>query len=69
MKLQALLKRQSEGHRLKKGKTFTPEELNKFLKEAPDHPVPLTKVALIVGLMGACRTNESHSMKIEDIED
>lgn len=46
MKLQAFLKRQSEGHQPKKSKTFTPEEVNKFIKEAPDHSYLMTKVFL-----------------------
>ncbi|KAL3283125.1 hypothetical protein HHI36_006281 [Cryptolaemus montrouzieri] len=68
-KLQLFLKRNSEGHQPKKAKTFTPEELNKFIKEAPDKKFLLTKVDLIMEIMGACRSIELYAMKIGDIED
>lgn len=46
-KLRALLKRQSEKHVTKKAKTFTPEQLNNFIKEAPDEKYLATKVVNI----------------------
>ncbi|KAJ8913815.1 hypothetical protein NQ315_002721 [Exocentrus adspersus] len=39
------------GHRPKKAKTFTPEEVHKFINEAPNDIYLLTKVALVMGLM------------------
>ncbi|XP_045472763.1 uncharacterized protein LOC123679295 [Harmonia axyridis] len=68
-KLRAFLKRQSEKHVAKKAKTFTPEQLNNFINEAPDEKYLATKVALIMGIMGACRAAELHSMQITDLED
>lgn len=45
-KLRAFLKRKSEGYEAKKAKTLTPEEINKFIKEAPDNIYLLHKVRL-----------------------
>lgn len=44
LKLKALLKRNSNGYQPKRSKTLTPEEINKFLYEAPDSIYLLTKV-------------------------
>ncbi|XP_060516643.1 uncharacterized protein LOC132708080 [Cylas formicarius] len=66
-KLHALLKRQSEGYQPKKSKAFTGQEINKFIYEAPDTKYLATKVALIMGVMGACRSNELHAMKIQHV--
>lgn len=43
-KLKAFLKRKSDGYRPKESKIFTSEEINKFIKEAPDNEYLLTKV-------------------------
>lgn len=43
-KLRAFLKRKSEGYEAKKAKTFTADELNKFIQEAPDEIYLATKV-------------------------
>lgn len=43
-KLRAFLKRKSTGYRPKKSKIFTSEEINKFIKEAPDNVYLLAKV-------------------------
>lgn len=45
-KLRAFLKRKSEKHIVKKAKTFTPEQLNSFINEAPDESYLATKVSL-----------------------
>lgn len=45
-KLRSFLKRTSEGYEPKKSKTLTPEEINKFIKEAPDKLYLLHKVRL-----------------------
>lgn len=46
VKLRAFLKRKSAGYRPKKSKIFTSEEINKFIKEAPDNVYLLAKVCL-----------------------
>ncbi|KAJ3655710.1 hypothetical protein Zmor_014830 [Zophobas morio] len=68
-KLRAFLKRQGENYQPKKAKTVSPQQITKFITEAPDVKYLATKVALIMGIMGACRTQELHSMRIQDIKD
>ncbi|XP_061723705.1 uncharacterized protein LOC133529938 [Cydia pomonella] len=68
-KLLALLKRKSEGFKAKKAKTFSPEELKKFIEEAPDQNHLFNKVAVILGIMGACRRQELHNLKNNNIID
>ncbi|KAJ3661162.1 hypothetical protein Zmor_005572 [Zophobas morio] len=68
-KLRAFLKRQGENYQPKKAKTLSPQQITKFITEAPDVKYLATKVALIMGIMGACRTQELHSMRIQDIKD
>ncbi|XP_031350487.1 uncharacterized protein LOC116176152 [Photinus pyralis] len=68
-KLRTFLKRKSDGHLKKKSKIFSPEEINAFFNNAPDEVYLATKVALIMGLMGACRACELSDMKVEDIKD
>lgn len=46
-KLQAFLKRQSDGYSAKKSKVFTRENVEKFLTEAPDYEFLATKVKSI----------------------
>lgn len=47
LKLKAFLKRQSDGYRPKKSKIFTSNDINKFIKEAPDEIYLATKVSFI----------------------
>jgi integrase len=49
------LKQQSVGHRLKKSKVFTLEEMERFLDTASDDEYLLLKLVLIVGVFGGCR--------------
>lgn len=44
LKLRAFLKRRSDGYTAKKSKTLTSQEINVFIKEAPDNKFLLTKV-------------------------
>lgn len=46
-KLQAFLKRKSTGFKSKKSKILTSEDIKKFLNEAPDNQLLMTKVSVI----------------------
>lgn len=43
-KLRAFLKRKSEGYQAKKSQTFTPQQIDKFINEAPDDKYLAIKV-------------------------
>lgn len=47
-KLIAFLKRKSQGFKSKKAKTFSAEQLRKFLNEAPGHEHLLSKVHMLI---------------------
>lgn len=67
-KVIALIKSKAEGYTGKKSKTFSPDEINKFLKEAHDDEYLAAKVALIFGIVGACRRQELHRLQFTDVE-
>ncbi|CAH0552504.1 unnamed protein product [Brassicogethes aeneus] len=67
-KLQALLKRKSDGFKSKKSKVLNSQQINTFLKNAPDRKYLLMKVILIFGICGACRRQEIRNIKTEDVE-
>lgn len=50
-------------------KTFTAEQINRFLTEAPDEKYLVAKVILIIGVTGALDRRELHSLNIDDIQD
>lgn len=52
-KLVAFLKRQSDGYKCKKSKVFTSQEIETFLKQAPDDVYLATKVKLILILFSS----------------
>ncbi|XP_044264585.1 uncharacterized protein LOC123011281 isoform X2 [Tribolium madens] len=56
--VKAFLKQHSVGHRAKKSKVFTGEELERFLDTAPDDKFLLLKVVFIMGVAGGCRIGE-----------
>ncbi|XP_028132030.2 uncharacterized protein LOC126892541 [Diabrotica virgifera virgifera] len=68
-KVIAFLKRQNQGYKANNAKTFSREEVNKFLLDAPDHNYLLMKVLLIFGISGACRCDELVKMVTKDVED
>ena len=68
-KLKAYLKRQSDGYKSKKSKILTAKEIKTFLEQAPDREFLFMKVALIIGISGACRKQELRNLKTSDIED
>ncbi|KAJ8960468.1 hypothetical protein NQ318_013752 [Aromia moschata] len=57
-KLRSFLKRMSDT-----------EELQQFLNEAPDEMYLLTKVAVAIGVTGACRREELWKLKTDDLKD
>uniref|UniRef100_A0A1Q3EXH3 Putative crypton-1 tc n=1 Tax=Culex tarsalis TaxID=7177 RepID=A0A1Q3EXH3_CULTA len=67
--LKSFLKRKADGYSPKKSKIFTKEQVFNFLKEADDSFHLVTKVALIVGVYGACRRDELLKLTLDDIED
>jgi integrase len=69
LRLKALLKRKSMGYKPKRTKTLTSMEIDKFLSEAPDEKYLFTKVALVIGINGACSRQELYQLKVDDIED
>ncbi|KAL0881723.1 hypothetical protein ABMA27_001517 [Loxostege sticticalis] len=69
-KLNSFLKRRvykSDGFTSKKSKILTSDEVEKFLNEAPDDRYLATKVALIFGVVGACRREELANITLKDI--
>lgn len=46
VKLKAFLKRQGEGYRPRKSRVLTNEQIEVFLKDAPDHKYLMMKVSL-----------------------
>lgn len=67
--LHAFLKRQSQGYRAKKSNILTKENVSRFMTEAEDETYLMTKVALIVGIAGACRKSELTFLRVGDILD
>ncbi|PSN44039.1 hypothetical protein C0J52_19607 [Blattella germanica] len=68
-KLYSLLKQKSVGYNGKKAKVFSTDEIKIFIDEAPDNTHLLIKVLLILGVMGACRRQELHDLKFDDVKD
>ncbi|KAJ8910067.1 hypothetical protein NQ315_004960 [Exocentrus adspersus] len=50
-------------------RTFTKEEIARFLKEADDKKFLLTKVGLVIGIAGACRKQELTNLLNEKVKD
>ncbi|KAJ8911856.1 hypothetical protein NQ315_012521 [Exocentrus adspersus] len=65
-KLLAFLKRQNVGFRPKKSNVYSRKNIENFLNKAPNNLLPI-KVALIIGVSGACRTDELVKMKMLDV--
>ncbi|KAJ8915302.1 hypothetical protein NQ315_014810 [Exocentrus adspersus] len=53
----------------KKSKILTSKNINDFLEHAPDDKYLFMKVALIIGISGACRKQELRNIKTSDIQD
>lgn len=67
-KLVAFLKRKNEGYKAKKASVFTPQEIEQFLREAPDDNFLATKVACVLGVAGACRRVEMEKLTVENVQ-
>ncbi|KAJ8912123.1 hypothetical protein NQ315_013212, partial [Exocentrus adspersus] len=65
-KLLMFLKRQNVGFKSKKSSVFSRQNIDDFLAEAPEEFLPI-KVALIIAISGACRSDELLKMKVTDI--
>ncbi|KAJ3615881.1 hypothetical protein MTP99_005967 [Tenebrio molitor] len=68
-KLMAYLKNQSRGYRPKKAEVLERTHVEEFLTRACDKEYLMIKVALIMGVSGACRCCELTNLKISDVED
>ncbi|KAJ8975091.1 hypothetical protein NQ317_006505, partial [Molorchus minor] len=68
-KLIAFLKRTGDGYQAKKSKILTKSEIDRFLSSADDKDFLMIKVGLILGIAGACRTDELVNLTVDDIED
>ncbi|KAJ8972420.1 hypothetical protein NQ317_002270 [Molorchus minor] len=68
-KLIAFLKKTGDGYQAKKSKILTKSEIDRFLSSADDKEFLMIKVGLILGIAGACRTDELVNLTVDDIED
>ncbi|KAK5637852.1 hypothetical protein RI129_000150 [Pyrocoelia pectoralis] len=68
-KLRTFLKKQNVGYKAKKSKIFSRDQLNRFLRDAPNHAYLMWKVCLLIGIAGACGRDELRQISIEDIAD
>ncbi|CAH1366183.1 unnamed protein product, partial [Tenebrio molitor] len=67
-KLIAFLKKETVGNIPKKSKILEDDHIKTFLAEAPDYSFLSLKIALIMGISGACRREELCKMSIDYIE-
>ncbi|XP_036141434.1 uncharacterized protein LOC105833640 isoform X3 [Monomorium pharaonis] len=68
-KLRRFLSKEAQGFQPKITKVLTTKQIKKFLDNAPDHTYLSIKVAMILGICGACRRRELTRITINDIED
>lgn len=68
-KVIAFLKKKMVGFRPKKSKILSPDDVEKFLSNAPDNIYLLHKVATIFGIAGACRREELTNLLIENVKE
>ncbi|KAJ8912503.1 hypothetical protein NQ315_000679 [Exocentrus adspersus] len=68
-KLTSYLKVESRKYKTKKAKILERNRIEEFLKKAPDVEYLQVKVALILGVAGACRCNELTFLDISDVQD
>ncbi|KAJ3660998.1 hypothetical protein Zmor_005423 [Zophobas morio] len=63
------IKRQSEGHVLKKSKILEKGQVQQFIIETPNDVFLMAKVALIFGIAGALRKHELLELQTNNVED
>ena len=64
----AFLKKLNKRYVSKKAKTL-PEQVEKFIPEAPDKKWLLAKIVTIFSIFGCCRCDELLSLTLNDVED
>lgn len=67
-KLRAFLKRKNDGYKPKKSSVFTREQVNDFLLQASDDTYLLMKVVAVLGIAGACRSDELCKLTMENVK-
>lgn len=68
-KVIAFLKRHKDEYKPKKSSILSMDNVEQFLKEAPDNMYLFMKVVLIFGVNGACRTSELCNLMVHDVQD
>ncbi|KAJ8975485.1 hypothetical protein NQ317_012206, partial [Molorchus minor] len=58
-----------DGYQAKKSKILTKSEIDRFLSSVDDKEFLMIKVGLILGIAGACRTEELVNLTVDDIKD
>ncbi|KAI4467934.1 hypothetical protein MML48_2g00007959 [Holotrichia oblita] len=67
-KLIAFLKRKNDSYMPKKAAVFEEHHIRQFITDAPDEVFLPIKAILIIGIAGACRTDELCNMKVADVD-
>ncbi|XP_057339902.1 uncharacterized protein LOC130677239 [Microplitis mediator] len=68
-RLKTLIKNNAKGHRQKKAKVFSWNDIKKFIDKAPDDGYLIEKVVAIFDIAGAMRGGEFPDLRVQDIED
>jgi integrase len=68
-KISQWLKNQDKYHKRKKATTFSRQEIDLFLEQAPDDSYFIHKLAFLIGLYGGLRIGELGLLNFEDIEE
>ena len=68
-KVVAFIKKKSTSHAAKKSAAFSRGHIERYLREANDDLYLPVKVAMLLGLFGACRKSELAAMEVGDIND
>ena len=66
--VKSFMKTNGLGYSPKQSRIFTREEINTFLKDAPED-YSAVKVAVIFGIFGGCRREELYNVSVGDVVD